>query len=213
MTKKEGKREFILEIAETHVLAKGFSATFVDDVIAEAGVTKSGFNYHFKGKNELARALIERSINEDNVLLDRIFGRARELDDDPLHVLLIAMKLLAEMLKDAPNGHPGCLVATFCFAERSFDRQVRELGRKWVLAWRARFLAELESIVQHYQPNDEVSLEALADRITALAEGGIILSRASGQHTLLAEQVMLLRSYIKLLFSPKINSIQTNLSH
>lgn len=208
MTKKGTKRQHILEIAEAHVLAKGFSATFIDDIIAEAGITKSGFNYHFNDKNELARALIERAIHDDDVVLDGIFGRARELDDDPLHVFLIGLKLLAEMFRDIPNGHPGCVVATFCFAERSFDSRVRELNRQWALGWRTRFLVDLEKIGEHYLPNDDVSMEALADRITNTVEGGIVLSRASGQPTLLADQMLLLRSHIKLLFSPQINSVQ-----
>ena len=37
------------------MLAKGFGATSIEEVIAEAGLTKSGFFYHFKDKNALAR--------------------------------------------------------------------------------------------------------------------------------------------------------------
>jgi hypothetical protein len=55
MGRGEATRERILEIAETAVLAKGFGATSIDEVIAEAGLTKSGFFYHFKDKNALAR--------------------------------------------------------------------------------------------------------------------------------------------------------------
>ncbi|TIL69490.1 MAG: helix-turn-helix transcriptional regulator, partial [Mesorhizobium sp.] len=58
MRKGAETRERILEIAEASVLAKGFGATSIEEVIAEAGITKSGFFYHFKDKNELARALM-----------------------------------------------------------------------------------------------------------------------------------------------------------
>ena len=54
MGKGEATRERILEIAEAAVLAKGFGATSIEEVIAEAGLTKSGFFYHFKDKNALA---------------------------------------------------------------------------------------------------------------------------------------------------------------
>ena len=43
---------------------------------------------------------------------DALFARARELTDDPLHIMLVGLKLLAEMLEDMPEGHPGCIVAT-----------------------------------------------------------------------------------------------------
>src|SRR5215217_1601321 len=48
-------RERILELAEAAVLAKGFAATSIDELIAAVGITKSGFFYHFKDKGELAR--------------------------------------------------------------------------------------------------------------------------------------------------------------
>ena len=64
MGKSQNKREQILEIAERAVLAKGFGATSIEEIIAEAGITKSGFFYHFKDKNELALALINRYIDQ-----------------------------------------------------------------------------------------------------------------------------------------------------
>ena len=59
MRKGAATRERILEIAEAAVLAKGFGATSIDEVIVEAGITKSGFFYHFRDKNELAREMVQ----------------------------------------------------------------------------------------------------------------------------------------------------------
>ncbi|MBT7758000.1 MAG: TetR/AcrR family transcriptional regulator, partial [Rhodospirillaceae bacterium] len=44
-------RENLMAAAETAVLQKGFAATSIDELIAAVGITKSGFFYHFKGKN------------------------------------------------------------------------------------------------------------------------------------------------------------------
>ena len=60
MTKGEQTRQRILDIAETAVLSKGFEATSIDEIIAEAEITKSGFYYHFADKNMLARAMLKR---------------------------------------------------------------------------------------------------------------------------------------------------------
>ena len=60
MRKGAETRERIMEIAEASVLAKGFGATSIEEVIAEAGITKSGFFYHFRDKNELAREMMLR---------------------------------------------------------------------------------------------------------------------------------------------------------
>ena len=45
-------RERILDVAEAAVLEKGFAATSIEELITAVGITKSGFLYHFKDKNE-----------------------------------------------------------------------------------------------------------------------------------------------------------------
>ncbi|MEQ9566662.1 MAG: TetR/AcrR family transcriptional regulator, partial [Pseudomonadales bacterium] len=71
--KGQRTRERILEIAANAVLAKGFGATSIEEIISEAGLTKSGFFYHFRDKNELARALLEQHIAQDDVIFDQVF--------------------------------------------------------------------------------------------------------------------------------------------
>src|ERR687891_569663 len=105
-------RERLLELAEAAVMAKGFAATSIEELVAAAGITKSGFFYHFKDKGELATALMQRYIAHNDAILADIFRRADELNEDPLHGFLVAMKLFAEMTADLPNAHPGCLVAS-----------------------------------------------------------------------------------------------------
>ncbi len=58
-------REKLLEVAERAVLEKGFAATSIEELISAVGITKSGFFYHFKGKGELAKALLQRYIDNE----------------------------------------------------------------------------------------------------------------------------------------------------
>lgn len=198
---RAGTRERLLEIAEGAVLAKGFGATSIEELIVEAGITKNGFFYHFPDKNALALALLERYLEREERLLDEVFARGRELSDDPLHAFLIGLKLLAETMADLPQSFPGCLVATFCYQERLFDSRVHELNRNIVLGWRARFRRSLEAIQARYEPREKVDLDGLADMISSVIEGGMVLGRATGNPTILPEQILLMRGYIQLLFS------------
>lgn len=207
MGKGQATRERILDITETAVLAKGFGATSIEEVIAEAGLTKSGFFYHFHDKNELARALLERYLVRDDAILDDVFARGRELAGDPLHGFLAGLKLLAETMADLPGGHPGCLVATYCYQERLFDRKVRDLNRRIVLHWRRRFRRIIDEIAEHHEPREPVDFDALADMVSSTVEGGLVLSRATGDSDILPRQILLLRSYIKLLFAPDVSGI------
>ncbi|MFC4352932.1 TetR/AcrR family transcriptional regulator [Fodinicurvata halophila] len=196
-----GTRERLLEIAEGAVLAKGFGATSIEELIVEAGITKNGFFYHFPDKNALALALLERYLEREERLLDEVFTRGRELSEDPLHAFLIGLKLLAETMADLPQTLPGCLVATFCYQERLFDSRVHELNRSIVLGWRARFRRSLEAIQTRYEPREQVDLDGLADMVSSVIEGGMVLGRATGNPAILPEQIMLIRGYVKLLFS------------
>ncbi len=205
MGKGQETRERLMDIAEVSVLTKGFGATSIDEIIAAADITKSGFFYHFNDKNQLALALLRRYVEREDQLLDDLFGRARELHDDPLHAFLIGLKLFAEMMADLSKAHPGCLVATCCYNERLFDSDVRELNRQSVLIEPQQFLTDLEKIAEIYPPKDNGDLEDLADMVSSVVEGGIVMSKALEQPQVLARQILLFRSYLKLLFLPAYN--------
>jgi TetR/AcrR family transcriptional repressor of nem operon len=121
-------RERLLEVAHATVLEKGFAATSIEELIAAVDITKSGFFYHFKDKNELAKALLLRYLEREDALFDDLFHRADELNEDPLHGFLVGLKMMGELMADLPNGHPGCLVASFCYQDRLFDKEVRDLN-------------------------------------------------------------------------------------
>jgi AcrR family transcriptional regulator len=202
MSRAGSGRQRILEVAREAVLAKGFDATSIEEIVAAAEITRSGFFYHFKDKNELARALLEQYVEEEKTLLSGLFARGRELHDDPLHAFLIGLKLLAELVADLPNGHPGCLVATACYQDRLFDAEIRALNRQAVLIWRGVILAELERVAAVHPPRAGVSIEALADMILTTIEGGIVMSKALRDPKVMADQILLQRDYIRLLFQP-----------
>ena len=201
MARGEETRTRIMDIAQDSILAKGFDATSIDEIVVSADITKSGFFYHFRDKNALAAALLARYVAEEDELFDSLFARARDLSDDPLQVALIVLKLLAEIIDDMPNGHPGCIVATAVYQDRLFNREVRNMNRTAVVAWRERFHEPFEEVAAAYPMRDTVALENLADMVSAVIEGGIVVSRAVGEPKVTAQQVMLLRSYVKLLFS------------
>ncbi len=200
--KGAGTRERLLALAEAAVLEKGFAATSIEELIAAAGITKSGFFYHFKDKNELAKSLMLRYIAHNDTVLADIFRRADELNEDPLHGFLVALKLLAETVADLPGAHPGCLVASYCYQDRMFDREVRELTREGVTAWRRLFLERIERIAARYKPRVPAGLEDLADMANTLVDGGIIMSKVLQDKSILPRQIMLYRDFVRMMFTP-----------
>ncbi len=203
MSKGEATRQRILDAAQAAILEKGFSATSIDELIAECSLTKGGFFYHFRDKNDLARALLRRYIAEDEAVYDDIFGRARALVDDPLQVFLAGLKLLADVMGDMPKGHPGCVVAVSCYYERMFDRELREINTEAALQWRRRFRGMLDDIGVRYRPREPVDLDELADMVSSVLEGGIIMAKALGDPHSLKRQILTFRALVQALFVPK----------
>lgn len=199
-SKGERTRARILDLAYEAVVVKGFAATSIDELVEAAGITKSGFFYHFKDKNDLARQLFDRFLAEDEQIIDTLEQRARELSDDPLQSFLIFLNIYAQLMDDMETLHPGCLVATITYQERMFDADVRQMNVDYVLKLRRRFEQWLGEIMVRNQPRHEVEASALADHLTAIVEGSIILSKALRDEGLMGRQTRLFRNYIKLLF-------------
>ena len=200
LTKGEQTRERLLDMAEDAVLHKGFAATSIDELIALAGITKSGFFYHFRDKNDLAKALLKRYLERDEVIFDDLFARADALNEDPLHGFLVFLKMLADMMADLTTGHPGCIVASYCYQDRLFSGEIRELNAAGVRTWRARFRKRFDLIAERYPPKIEVNLDAMSDMLSAVVDGGIILSKSLDQPKHLPEQILLYRSFVRLIF-------------
>jgi AcrR family transcriptional regulator len=199
-TKGEKTREKLMDLAYASIVEKGFAATSLEELVEAAGITKSGFFYHFRDKNDLARQLFERFLDEDEGIMDTLEKRARELSDDPLQSFLIFLNVYAQMMDDMNALHPGCMVATVTYQERMFDTDVRQMNVDYLRRMRERFVRWLEEIVARYPPRIPVDVEELADHLNVIVEGAIIQSKALKDESLMGKQTRLFRNHIKLLF-------------
>lgn len=199
-TKGEQTREHIMATAESIILQRGYSGTSIEDIISQAGITKGGFFYHFNGKGDLARSLTLRYLEQDEQFFMGLADRAKALTEDPLQQLLIFLKLMAEAMRDLPGTHPGCLVASFTYEAQQFDDEVRMLNAEGVLSWRRIFMEHLLRAQEKYPTKVDRPLEELADMLSSVIEGGIILSKVLDDGDILPNQLLQYRNYIRLVF-------------
>ena len=78
-----------------------------------------------------------------------------------------------------------------------------EIDTANLLRWRERFKDRFELIAERYPPRIDVDLEALADMLTALIDGSIILSRIVREKHALPRQVELYRQFVSTVFHGK----------
>jgi AcrR family transcriptional regulator len=199
-TKGEQTREHVLATAEALILNRGYSGTSIDEIISKSGLTKGGFFYHFDSKADLARHLMLRYLDRDMAFFVELSERARSLVEDPLQQFLLFLKLMAEAMAGQPDTHPGCLIASFTYEAHQFDEQVKGLNAEGLLSWRKLFLSHLEDITEKYPSKTEQPLEDLADMLSSILEGGIIIAKVLEDSDKLPSQLLQYRNYIRLVF-------------
>ncbi len=193
-------RERILETAERLILTNGYAATSVDRIITGVGITKGAFFYHFKTKNDMARALIRHYADLDLARLDEYATRAWALSSDPLQSLLVFIGLYQEMVAGMTDENPGCLFASFCYESGQFDDEVLQTLDDVIIAWRERIADWLREAAAAHPPVRPVDLDSLADMLTVVFEGAFVVARSTRSPGVFAEQLQHYRQYLELLF-------------
>ena len=67
-----GRRDVIIDTAESLFIGKGFNNTSVDEIVNKLGVAKGTFYYYFKSKEEILDELINRYLKNIKTIADQI---------------------------------------------------------------------------------------------------------------------------------------------
>jgi len=179
MAKKgETTRQRILDIAQEMILERGYAGVSIDKLISRLGMTKGAFFHHFKNKEELATALIERFSDEGVTLFEESLNRAIKYSDDPLQQLMILIGQYEEIFDGLDEPYPGCLLASYVYELQQFREETREIINREFLLSRKELVRLFEAIRRKYPPKIEVDLSSLADGFMSLFEGAFILSKS-----------------------------------
>ncbi len=194
------KREQILDAAERAILQKGVSATTIEELIVEVGVSKNGFFYHFQDKSQLIRAILDRNLQIDAAWFEELLSKAEDGSNNPLERFLAFLELLADEMSNMAEGHPGCMTTACCYQDRLLNDSVRQIAGEILMQWRHASLSQLREIAAFQSPSIDVNLEDLADMLPALIDGAIIFSRVIADRSVLPRQIHLYRTLIESTF-------------
>jgi len=195
-------RDRILDAAESLITRHGFTATSVEKILEEVGITKGAYFYHFKSKAEMARALIRRNADMDLGRMDEYAARARELTTDPLEALLVFLGLYVEMFEgvDVDGPIPGCLFVSYSAESTQFDAEVVEVLEHVIVAWRRKIAAWLDEAAAARPPAHDFDRDGLADMLTVVFEGSFVVARMARDPRVFVQQLRHYRRYVELLF-------------
>jgi TetR/AcrR family transcriptional repressor of nem operon len=193
-------RQRILDSAHDLILQEGYAGTSIDQILAQSGVTKGAFFHHFASKDAMAGALFEKYLEADLRVFERTFGRAERLTSDPLQQVLLTIGFMEEIYAPLESAHAGCLLASFAYQNELMTPERRDQSVASFMVWREAFEAKLREAESLYQPVVALDLEAVADMLSVVLEGGYIMSKLLDDGQLVVRYLRVLRSYFELAF-------------
>lgn len=204
---RDGKqtRDKILTVAQEMLYDFGMAGMSIDKILEKAEITKGAFFYHFKTKDDLALALVERFFENDQETFQNVFNRACELSRDPLQQYVILIGLFIEEFDHLDAPYPGCLYATYCYQKGIIDEKSMRRVSDAFLYWRKHLTALLDEIAKKYKPRFEINAVSLADMMLTVLEGAFIVSKTLNEPKVTADQLRQYRNYIELLFQPALH--------
>ncbi len=102
-------REKLLETAQHLMLAKGYTATSVEEICEASKLTKGSFFHYFAGKEDLGKAVLDRYVNG---MLKAAQDAGFLKKSDPLQRVYGYVDFMIEISKD-PARRSGCLLGNF----------------------------------------------------------------------------------------------------
>jgi TetR/AcrR family transcriptional repressor of nem operon len=193
----ESKTKF-LDAAMHVIRVKGYSATRIEDVCEEAGLTKGSFFHHFKSKEELALAAADHW----SEVTDGVFASApyRELPD-PLDRVLAYVDLRKAILEGRKLCDFTCLVGTMVQEVYDSNPPIREACNRSISSHAETVEADIAEAMQKYGVDADWTAQSLALYTQATLQGAFILAKAKGGPEIAVACINHLHRYIEMLFT------------
>ena len=185
-------RSRLLDAALHVIRSKGYSASTVDDICTEAGVTKGSFFHYFKSKEDLALAAVEHW----NTMTGGLFAQsAYQTLPDPRDRVLAYIDLRAELLQgELPDFT--CLLGTM--VQETFDThpRVRDACNAGIASHAHTVAVHLAAAKAQYAADADWDPGMVALYTQAVIQGAFILAKAQGSAAIAAQCIAQLRTYI-----------------
>lgn len=198
-------RDQILDAATRLIHLQGYHSTSLDDVLRKSGVGKGNFYYHFKSKEELGYAIIDR-VTQAFVrrTLEPAFA---DTSGDPIaqiHAFLDRV-LDNQRQRNCVGGCPiGNLASELSDVHEGFRRQLAGV----FAAWRAKIMEALSRGQLAGRVREDVEPSALAQFLVASLEGAILLTKVSKDIRIMERCVEQLKQHLAL-YTMNVDSILT----
>lgn len=187
-------REKLLEAGEAVMLERGYVAATVDAICKAAGVTKGSFFHYFSSKEELGKALIEVFSTRQGAQFAEACGHLT----DPLDRVYC---LIDGAIHGADRPEmKGCLIGTLAQEISETHPELRKVCESCFEGFAAALEQDLKAAKANECPDADFDTAGLARHFLSVAQGSMLLFRATGDRSVMKESFAHFRSYLRSLY-------------
>jgi TetR/AcrR family transcriptional repressor of nem operon len=188
-------REVIISAATRLIHVHGYNATSLDDVLRESGVGKGNFYYHFKSKEDLGYAILDKII--DGFLERTLEPCFADADAAPLGQIRCFLDRVLQAQRER-NCVGGCVMGNLASELSDVHEGFRTRLATLFTAWQARLASALEAARRRGELAGATEPETLARFVVASLEGAILLAKVSKDIRVMEQCVAELKRYLAL---------------
>ncbi len=188
-------KEKLLDTAQHLMLAKGYTATSVEEICEAANLTKGSFFHYFASKEDLGKAVLDRYVvSMFHLVRAAPFMKKKE----PLLRLYGYIDFMIEVSKD-PARRSGCLLGNFAQVLTDTHPEIRTQCAAHFHLWADMLKQELDAAKAMHKVKG-LDTGSLADHFISLFEGSLMLAKTRQDLDVVANNLQHFKNYLKNIF-------------
>jgi TetR/AcrR family transcriptional repressor of nem operon len=192
---RDGKttREAILAAALRLMHVHGYHATSLDDVLRESGVGKGNFYYHFRSKEDLGYAILDR------IVAGFVERTLEPCFSDPAGAPLSQIRCFLDRLEQSQRDRKcvgGCVMGNLACELSDVHEGFRARLATVFTTWQGRFAEALAEAKRRGQLTAACAPDAAARFLVASLEGAILLTKVTKDIGVMEQCVGELKRYL-----------------
>jgi len=195
----EKTRQRLVEAGLGLMLRQGFNATSVDQVCAEAGLTKGSFFHHFESKESLGGAVVDFFADYGTTLYSAAWKDPALDPLDQIHELFNIMTGFTQL----PDQACVCMVGMMAQETAAENPAMRERCAGHLTTWTVMMKDRLAAAKKRYPVRTDFDPEHVAWFLNSLWQGSMLIAKTRQDQTMIADNIRIARDYVDHLFELK----------
>jgi AcrR family transcriptional regulator len=184
MGKAEKTREYIVEKTAPLFNRKGYSGTSMSDLTETTGLTKGAIYGNFENKDEVALAAFDYNVGK---MIERV--RALQATNPTAMGKLEAYITVYRSGLSKPFLSPGCPIVNTGVEADDTHPQLKQKVTDAVSRWHRSISAIINQGIREGEFRSDVDVAAFASLMIAMIEGGITVTKISGDLSYLTQSL------------------------